>query len=131
MNEFTVLDRPTLSDQVVPLSTVAWMVLVLVLAVLILIDRWEDSDTSTEPVASKGEKRSVPLPSRTVPTPLTHDNEQEENRIPYTDVDVHEDAGTFARRLGQLREAVVASGQHLLSWEDLDREIADRRGDAA
>lgn len=35
----------------------------------------------------------------------------------------------LGRRLMELREEIVASGQPLLdSWEDLEREIAERRG---
>jgi hypothetical protein len=34
----------------------------------------------------------------------------------------------LGRRLWELRKRIVASGQPLLSWEDLDREVAARRG---
>ncbi len=35
----------------------------------------------------------------------------------------------LARRLDEIRERVKASGQTLLSWEDIDRELAERRGE--
>lgn len=35
----------------------------------------------------------------------------------------------LARRLDEIRERVKASGQPLLSWEDIDRELAERRGE--
>ncbi len=35
----------------------------------------------------------------------------------------------LARRLDKIRERVKASGQTLLSWEDIDRELAERRGE--
>lgn len=35
----------------------------------------------------------------------------------------------LGRRLDEIRERVKASGQPLLSWEDIDRELAERRGE--
>ena len=34
----------------------------------------------------------------------------------------------LGRRLWELRKQIVASGEPLLDWEDLEREIAERRG---
>jgi len=34
----------------------------------------------------------------------------------------------LGRRLWELRKKIVASGEPLLDWEDLEREIAERRG---
>lgn len=34
----------------------------------------------------------------------------------------------LGRRLWELRQQIVASGELLLDWEDLEREIAERRG---
>lgn len=34
----------------------------------------------------------------------------------------------LGRRLWELRKQIVASGEPLLEWEDLEREIAERRG---
>jgi hypothetical protein len=34
----------------------------------------------------------------------------------------------LGRRLWELRKRIVASGQPLLDWDDLEREIAERRG---
>jgi hypothetical protein len=37
--------------------------------------------------------------------------------------------GEFGRTLLTLREAIVASGELPLTWEELEREIAERRGE--
>jgi hypothetical protein len=41
--------------------------------------------------------------------------------------------GVARTRLGnqllQIREQIVASGEPLLSWEEIEREIAERRGE--
>ena len=34
----------------------------------------------------------------------------------------------LGRRLRELRKRIVASGEPLLDWDDLEREIAERRG---
>ena len=34
----------------------------------------------------------------------------------------------LGRKLMELRARIVASGQPLLSWEELEREVAERRG---
>lgn len=34
-------------------------------------------------------------------------------------------------RLMRIREEIVASGEPLLSWEGLERELVERRGDVA
>lgn len=36
----------------------------------------------------------------------------------------------MGRRLEEIRERTVDSGEPLLSWEEIDRELADRRGEA-
>ena len=38
---------------------------------------------------------------------------------------------SLGRRLWAIRERIVASGEPLLDWDDIDREIAERRGGAA
>jgi hypothetical protein len=43
---------------------------------------------------------------------------------------VYEPRTDFGRELMAIRARVVASGQRLLSWEDVEREIAERRGSA-
>lgn len=35
----------------------------------------------------------------------------------------------LGRRLDEIRERIKASGQPLLSWEEIDRELAERRGE--
>jgi hypothetical protein len=35
----------------------------------------------------------------------------------------------LGRRLQSLRQQIVRSGVPLLDWEDLDKELADRRGE--
>jgi len=35
----------------------------------------------------------------------------------------------LGRRLDEIRERIKTSGQPLLSWEDIDRELAERRGE--
>ena len=34
----------------------------------------------------------------------------------------------LGRRLWAIRQRIVATGEPLLSWEDLERELAERRG---
>lgn len=36
---------------------------------------------------------------------------------------------TLGQRLWDIRARIVASGNPLLSWDDLDRELAERRGE--
>ncbi len=36
----------------------------------------------------------------------------------------------LGRRLDEIRERIKASGEPLLSWEEIDRELAERRGEA-
>ena len=36
----------------------------------------------------------------------------------------------LGERLWAIRQRIVASGEPLLSWEDLERELAERRGEA-
>jgi hypothetical protein len=35
----------------------------------------------------------------------------------------------LSRRLEELRAAIVSSGMELLSWDELEREVAERRGE--
>jgi hypothetical protein len=35
----------------------------------------------------------------------------------------------LGERLAQIREKIVASGEPLLSWEEIEREVAERRGE--
>jgi hypothetical protein len=35
----------------------------------------------------------------------------------------------LGERLLRIREQIVASGEPLLSWEDIEREVAERRGE--
>jgi hypothetical protein len=37
----------------------------------------------------------------------------------------------LGRELWEIRQRVVASGEPLLDWEDLERELAERRGRSA
>lgn len=34
----------------------------------------------------------------------------------------------LGRRLWELRKKIVASGEPLLDWDDIEREVAERRG---
>ncbi|MBA3424618.1 MAG: hypothetical protein H0U04_08755 [Rubrobacter sp.] len=36
----------------------------------------------------------------------------------------------LGKRLDEIRERIKASGEPLLSWEEIDRELAERRGEA-
>ena len=36
----------------------------------------------------------------------------------------------LGRRLGEIRAKIVASGEPLLGWEEIEREVAERRGEA-
>ena len=36
---------------------------------------------------------------------------------------------TLARRLWELRQKIVASGEPLLSWDEIERELQERRGE--
>jgi hypothetical protein len=35
----------------------------------------------------------------------------------------------LGRRLDEIRERIKAGGEPLLSWEEIDRELAERRGE--
>jgi hypothetical protein len=35
----------------------------------------------------------------------------------------------LGRKLWELRQKIVASGEPLLDWEELEKEVAERRGD--
>ena len=35
----------------------------------------------------------------------------------------------LGRRLWELRQRIIDSGERLLDWEEIDREIASRRGE--
>jgi hypothetical protein len=35
----------------------------------------------------------------------------------------------LGKQLLQIREQIVASGESLLSWQDVEREVAERRGE--
>jgi hypothetical protein len=35
----------------------------------------------------------------------------------------------LGRRLWRIRKRIVDSGERLLDWDDLDREVAERRGE--
>jgi hypothetical protein len=43
---------------------------------------------------------------------------------------VYEPRTPLGRRLMELRAQIVASGEHLLDWDDVSREVAERRGGA-
>lgn len=49
----------------------------------------------------------------------TKSGEREAVYVPRTD---------FGRELMAIRARIVASGQPLLSWDELEREVAERRG---
>jgi len=54
-------------------------------------------------------------------------------RHPETDLSLHPEEEfkprtPLGRRLWELRKRIIASGQPLLDWDDLEREIAERRG---
>lgn len=36
---------------------------------------------------------------------------------------------TLGQRLRNIRARIVASGEPLLTWDDIDREVAERRGE--
>ena len=36
---------------------------------------------------------------------------------------------TLGRKLWEIRKRIVASGEPLLSWDDIEREVAERRGE--
>jgi hypothetical protein len=36
----------------------------------------------------------------------------------------------LGKQLLRIREKIIASGEPLLSWEEIEREVADRRGEA-
>ena len=62
------------------------------------------------------------LPERTmvsIPKSALRENEVVEEWQPRT---------ALGRRLWVLRQQIVATGEPLLSWEDLERELAERRG---
>ena len=55
-----------------------------------------------------------------IPERALHENEVVEEWQPQT---------ALGRRLWAIRQRIVATGEPLLSWEDLERELAERRGE--
>jgi hypothetical protein len=56
-------------------------------------------------------------------------NLQREWTPPGGDRDEPQTKTPLGRRLWSLRQKIVRSGVPLLDWEDLDKELADRRGE--
>jgi hypothetical protein len=50
--------------------------------------------------------------------------------LPDTDALSYEPKTPLGRRLWELRQQMIASGERLLSWEEIEREVAERRGGA-
>jgi hypothetical protein len=48
---------------------------------------------------------------------------------PRSEIDEHEARTPLGRRLEELRSVIASSGKRLLSWEELEREVAERRGE--
>jgi hypothetical protein len=47
----------------------------------------------------------------------------------HSEASVYEPRTSLGRKLMVLRKQIERSGEPLLDWEDLDREIAERRGE--
>jgi len=124
-----ILERPGgTSATDLGLETLLWVVLGFVIVLIVLVDRSEEDSTDLANTESKSEGVLVAgMGSRAASdgdTKSAADLRRETGDHP-------EESEVFARRLAQLREAIVASGEPLLSWEELDREIAERRGEVA
>jgi hypothetical protein len=51
-----------------------------------------------------------------------------ENAPPLEDGGEYTPRTALGRELVEIRKSIVASGQHLLDWDELEREVAERRG---
>ena len=51
-------------------------------------------------------------------------------QVPITDSFSYEPRTPLGHRLWELRRQIVASGEKLLTWEEIEREVAERRGGA-
>jgi len=54
--------------------------------------------------------------------------EELSERPPLPIVEDFQPKTSLGRRLRELRKRIVASGEPLLDWDELEREIAERRG---
>lgn len=129
MSSPAIIERPGgASATDLGLETLLWVVLGFVIALIVLVDRSEEDPTNHSNTASKREDALVAgMGSR-----AASDGDDESATVLRRETGNHpEDSEAFARRLAELREAIVSSGEPLLSWEELDRELAERRGEVA
>lgn len=64
------------------------------------------------------------------PIPIVE--EPNDDETPHDDVtDVYVPRTELGRRLMAIRQEIVASGTPLLDWDDIEREVAERRGGIA
>jgi hypothetical protein len=48
--------------------------------------------------------------------------------LPNVDSTSYEPRTPLGHRLWELRKQIIASGERLLSWEEIEREVAERKG---
>lgn len=53
----------------------------------------------------------------------------EEGKLPESEEAEYEPQTELGRKLVRLRKEIELSGEPLLDWDDLEREIAERRGE--
>ena len=53
----------------------------------------------------------------------------EERKLPESEEAEYEPRTELGRKLVRLRKEIELSGEPLLDWDDLEREIAERRGE--
>jgi hypothetical protein len=129
VKSLAVLERPADVDVTDPrLVTLLWLVLGFVIALIVLVDRSEEDPTNHSNTASK---REGALAAGTGSRDAADGDDKSPTDLRRETGDHPQESEVFARRLAQLREAIVASGEPLLSWEELDGEIAERRGEVA
>ena len=71
----------------------------------------------------------VRIRNRVVPVNITGLTIPEETLLETRQASIYHPHTDLGRRLWAIRERIVASGEPLLSWEALERELAERRGE--
>ena len=78
-------------------------------------EQWQRPETEPEPW------RGVFTPTYTPKVSFSEQTEEQSDEfIPRT---------VLTKRLWELRQKIVASGRHLLDWDDLENELSERRGE--
>lgn len=117
-----------------------WPLLVLALTVaLILLEDRFDSRPDAAPIGATEEAVEGSVDETGYSHGLGRDGEtagrttpgRSDRRGPEPPADSPGPLSPLGEQLLRIREEIVASGEPLLSWEELDREVAERRGETA